>query len=72
MIEGTLLSIFGGLIGTLLAISFVVLMNMSGFVTTLSLSHILITLFITSVFGVLFSIIPSMVAANKNVIEGLR
>ena len=72
MIEGTLLSIFGGLIGTLLAISFVVLMNMSGFVTTLSLSHILITLFITSVFGVLFSIIPSMVASNKNVIEGLR
>lgn len=72
MIEGTLLSIFGGLIGTLLAISFVVLMNISGFVTTLSLSHILTTLFITSVFGVLFSIIPSMVAANKNVIEGLR
>ena len=47
-------------------------MNISGFVATLTLNHILITLFTTSVFGVVFSIIPAMVAANKNVIEGLK
>lgn len=47
-------------------------MNMSGFVTSLTLDHILITLFTTGVFGIVFSIMPAMVAANKNVIEGLR
>lgn len=72
MIEGTLLSIMGGITGTLIAVGFVILMNMSGFVTTLTLNHILITLCATSVFGVIFSIMPAMVAAHKNVIEGLK
>ena len=72
MIEGTFLSIIGGMSGILIAEIFVILMNISGFVATLTLNHILITLFTTSVFGVVFSIIPAMVAANKNVIEGLK
>lgn len=72
MMEGTLLSIMGAIAGIGVATLFVILMNMSGFVTTLTLDHILITLFTTGVFGIVFSIMPAMVAANKNVIEGLR
>ncbi|WP_173214511.1 MULTISPECIES: FtsX-like permease family protein [unclassified Streptococcus] len=72
MMEGILLSLLGAITGIGVAILFVVLMNMSGFVTTLTLDHILITLFTTGVFGIVFSIMPAMVAANKNVIEGLR
>ena len=72
MMEGILLSLLGAITGIGVATLFVVLMNMSGFVTTLTLDHILITLFTTGVFGIVFSIMPAMVAANKNVIEGLR
>lgn len=72
MMEGTLLSLLGAITGIGVATLFVILMNMSGFVTTLTLDHILITLFTTGVFGIVFSIMPAMVAANKNVIEGLR
>ena len=72
MMEGILLSLLGAITGIGVATLFVVLMNMSGFVTTLTLGHILITLFTTGVFGIVFSIMPAMVAANKNVIEGLR
>lgn len=72
MMEGILLSLLGAITGIGVATLFVVLMNMSGLVTTLTLNHILITLFTTGVFGIVFSIMPAMVAANKNVIEGLR
>ena len=72
MMEGILLSLLGAITGIGVATLFVILMNMSGFVTTLTLDHILITLFTTGVFGIVFSIMPAMVAANKNVIEGLR
>ena len=72
MMEGILLSLLGAITGIGVATLFVVLMNMSGFVTTLTLDQILITLFTTGVFGIVFSIMPAMVAANKNVIEGLR
>ena len=72
MMEGILLSLLRAITGIGVATLFVVLMNMSGFVTTLTLDHILITLFTTGVFGIVFSIMPAMVAANKNVIEGLR
>ncbi|MCS4486253.1 ABC transporter permease [Staphylococcus americanisciuri] len=72
MMEGTILSTIGGMIGSFSAICLVVLMNMTGLVAKLSVGQVLITLGATIIFGIVFSIIPAMVAANKNVVDGLR
>ncbi|MBI5975275.1 ABC transporter permease [Staphylococcus canis] len=72
IIEGTLLSFFGGILGVIAALIMIALMNLSGMVASVSIVQVVITLTITAVFGVLFSIIPAMVAAHKNVVEGLR
>lgn len=47
-------------------------MNMIGLVASLTILQIIITFLATVIFGILFSIIPAMVAANKNVVEGLK
>lgn len=72
LLEGTLLSTFGGVIGVGSALICLVLMNLSGLVAELSVVQIAITFLATIIFGVIFSIIPAMVASNKNVVEGLR
>ncbi|UEX89564.1 ABC transporter permease [Staphylococcus ratti] len=72
LIEGTLLSTIGGLIGVAAALVFIILMNLSGMVATVSVMQVIITLVINACLGVVFSILPAMVAANKNVIEGMK
>lgn len=72
LIEGTLLSTFGGMIGVVAALVFIILMNLSGMVATVSVMQVIITLVINACLGVVFSILPAMVAANKNVIEGMK
>lgn len=72
IIEGTLLSTIGGVIGIVLSLLFIFIMNVLGFVASLTILQIIITLLSTAIFGVLFSIIPAMVAANKNIVEGLK
>lgn len=72
IIEGTLLSSIGGIAGIVLTLIFIFLMNMIGLVASLTILQIIITFLATVIFGILFSIIPAMVAANKNVVEGLK
>ncbi len=72
IIEGTLLSTIGGVIGIVLSLIFIFIMNVLGFVASLTILQIIITFLATAIFGVLFSIIPAMVAANKNIVEGLK
>lgn len=72
IIEGTLLSSIGGVIGIVLSLIFIFIMNVLGFVASLTILQIIITFLATAIFGVLFSIIPAMVAANKNIVEGLK
>lgn len=71
-LEGTLLSSIGGVAGIVLALLCITLMNILGLVASLSILQIIITFIATVIFGVLFSIIPAMVAAHKNMIEGLK
>ncbi|MDM8328636.1 FtsX-like permease family protein, partial [Staphylococcus felis] len=72
MIEGTLLSIMGGIMGVISAFIFIALMNLSGLDSAVSTIQVLITLAATAILGVLFSMLPAMVAANKNVVEGMK
>ncbi|MGV3041739.1 ABC transporter permease [Staphylococcus rostri] len=72
MMEGTILSTIGGIVGSFSAIILVLLMNLTGLAAKLSVEQVMITLGATIVFGILFSIIPAMVASNKNVVDGLR
>lgn len=72
IIEGTLLSTLGSLTGIILTLICITLMNMLGLVASLTVLQIIITFIATVGFGIVFSIIPAMVAANKNVIEGLK
>ncbi|AVQ32852.1 ABC transporter permease [Staphylococcus muscae] len=72
MMEGTILSTIGGFAGSMMALIFVFIMNTTGLQSKLSVSQVLITIGATVLFGVLFSVIPAMVAANKNVVDGLR
>ncbi|MFO3702151.1 FtsX-like permease family protein [Staphylococcus felis] len=72
MIEGTLLSIMGGIMGAISAFIFIALMNLSGLDSAVSTIQVLITLAATAILGVLFSMLPAMVAANKNVVEGMK
>lgn len=72
IIEGTLLSTLGSLTGIILTLICITLMNMLGLVASLTCLQIIITFIATVGFGIVFSIIPAMVAANKNVIDGLK
>lgn len=72
LIEGTLLSIFGGVIGVILALTLIGIFNIIGLVSTVTIAQICITLIIVTTIGIFFSIIPAMVAAHKNVIDGMK
>lgn len=72
IVEGTLLSIIGGLIGIGLSLGFVAIINAIGVATTLSTMQIAITFVSTAVVGIIFSVVPAMVAANKNIVEGIK
>lgn len=72
LMEGSLLSLFGGLVGALSAGAFIILMNFTGMQAVVSWMQVIITLLATLLFGVVFSVLPAMVAANKNITEGLR
>ncbi|WP_323703544.1 ABC transporter permease [Mammaliicoccus sp. Dog046] len=72
IIEGTVLSSLGGLTGIISILICITLMNMLGIVASLTGLQIIITFIATVGFGIVFSIIPAMVAANKNMVEGLK
>ncbi|REH91470.1 hypothetical protein DOS83_11410 [Staphylococcus felis] len=62
----------GGIMGVISAFIFIALMNLSGLDSAVSTIQVLITLAATAILGVLFSMLPAMVAANKNVVEGMK
>lgn len=72
MIEGSLLAILGGLVGLAVTLVFMLVMNSLGLTASLSLFQILMTLGLTLVSGSIFSLLPSLVASQKNVVEGLK
>ncbi|EOT39138.1 ABC transporter permease [Enterococcus columbae] len=72
LMEGSLLSLFGGVVGTIIAGVFIIMMNFMGMQAMVSGMQVMITLLATLFFGMLFSVLPAMVAAHKNIAEGLR
>jgi putative ABC transport system permease protein len=71
--ESILISIGGGIIGIILGIiSSIVLEEITGIETVLSLNSIILSFFVSTAIGLIFGISPAKSAANKSPIEAMR
>lgn len=72
MIEGTMLSVLGGVFGILAALLFCLVMTALKMKSSVSFAQISLTLLVTLICGIIFSVVPAMIAANKNVVEAIK
>jgi len=71
LVESSILSLFGGTLGVLVAI-IITLLIQPLFPAQVSLESVLVALIVSSVIGVLFGVLPARKAANLSPIEAIR